>query len=354
MTKPVLLPAGRELASWLFRGGRPDRASRFIQWLYCWRAFWLEFSYSKLRGKGPTTAVFPYQEGEGLVFIQGFWRAGTTLLHELLAEIPRCAAPRTWQCMDPSAMLAPFIRHREDQAMQRPMDQVMISAFSPQEDEFALMAMGIPSVYRGFLDPRRLPELVCLTEPEYWLDATSQWWKTLEAFLVWCQEPGRDRIIVKNPCHLFRAYGLAAHFPKARSVWILRDPADLWRSNLKMWRAMIERYSLWIVQNRELEYFLEAALKGYAKLLEDLHCKGCFRHQPVCSYDALTNDPAAILPALVDRLGLGQWSDLDVSMQARLLSRPKSTSAQREIPADAPESLLLRIREIHETILSAF
>lgn len=250
-------------------------------------------------------------------------------------------------------MLAPFVRHREDQAVQRPMDQVMISAFSPQEDEFALMAMGIPSVYRGFLDPRRLSELVCLTEPGYWLDATSQWWRTLEAFLAWCREPGRDRLIVKNPCHLFRVYALAEHFPKARSVWILRDPADLWRSNLKMWRAMIERYSLWTAQNRDLEYFLEAALKAYAKLLEDLHDKGCFRNQPVCSYDELTNDPAAILPALVDRLGLGPWSDLDVSLQARLLSRPKTTAAHRDIPANAPESLLLRIRAIQETILSA-
>ena len=251
-------------------------------------------------------------------------------------------------------MLAPFVRHREDQAVQRPMDQVMISSFSPQEDEFALMAMGIPSVYRGFLDPRRLPELVCLTEPEYWVDVTSQWLRTLEAFLAWCREPGRDRLIVKNPSLVFRVYALSAHFRKARSVWILRDPADLWKSNLKMWRAMIERYSLWTVQNRELEYFLEAALKAYAKLLEDLYCKGYFRDHPVCSYEALTNYPAAILPPLVDRLGLGPWSDLDVSMQARLLSRPKTSAAQREIPGDAPESLLLHIRAIQETILAAF
>ena len=250
-------------------------------------------------------------------------------------------------------MLAPFVRHREDQAVQRPMDQVMISTLSPQEDEFALMAMGIPSVYRGFLDPRRLPELVCLTEPAYWLEATPQWLSTLEAFLARCREPGRDRLIVKNPCHVFRVHALAAHFPKARSVWILRDPADLWRSNLKMWRAMIERYSLWTVQNRELECFLEAALKAYAKLLEDLHCRGCFRHQPICSYEALTNNPAGILPALVNRLELGPWSDLDMRLQAKLLSRPKTTAAQREIPADAPKSLLLRIRAIQETILAA-
>ena len=34
---------------------------------------------------------------------------------------------------------------------------------------------------------------------------------------------------------------------------------ELWRSNLKMWRAMIARYALWLPRDRELEDFLEAA-----------------------------------------------------------------------------------------------
>jgi len=347
------LPAGRELIKWVRKGGRPDRASRAVLWLYSWRAFWLEQSYELLRRTGPASQAFPFPEGEGLVFIQGFWRAGTTLLHELLVEIPRCATPRTWQCMNPSAILAPFVRPSRNQAIQRPMDQIQISALSPQEDEFALMAMGAPSVYRGFLDPRRLPELVSATDPAYWLEANPQWLKTLEAFLAWCRAPGHDRLIIKSPSHVFRVHALATNFPKARFIWILRDPAELWRSNLKMWQAMIERYSLWKVKNRELEEFLEAALVAYAELLEELQEKGRFRHQPVCRYEVLTSNPATILPELVDRLGLGPWSEFDRNLQASLLSRPKGTSAQRQIPPDAPESLLLHIREIHETILAA-
>ena len=348
------MPAGQELAGWLCSGGRPDRATRAILWLYRWRAFWLERSYVLLRSTGPATQAFPYPEGQGLIFVQGFWRAGTTLFHELLAEIPGCTVPHTWQCMNPSSMLAPFMRPPERQTVQRPMDQVMISPLSPQEDEFALMAMGIPSVYRGFLDPRRLPELAFATDPAYWLEANSHWLDKLEAFLAWCREPGLDCLIVKNPSHVFRFHALAAHFPKARFVWILRDPAELWRSNLKMWRAMIDRYGLWTAQDHELEQFLEVALRAYTELLEDLHCKGYFRHHPLCSYEALTNNPAAVLPALLDRIGLGPWSDLGVSLKASLLARPKVIAAQREIPADAPESLLLRLRRIQETILSAF
>ena len=353
MSRPELLPAGRELTSWLCRRGRPDRAGRAILWLYRWRSFGLEFGYSALQRKSATNGQFPYPEGEGLVFIQGFWRSGTTLLHELLAEIPGCAAPRTWQCMNPSAMLAPSMRPRENQAVKRPMDEVMVSSFSPQEDEFALMAMGVPSIYRGFLDPRNLHELVRYTDQAYWTIENPNWVKTLEAFLAWCPEPGRDRLIVKSPGHIFRVDSLAAHFPKARFVWILRDPVQLWRSNLKMWRMMIERYGLWEAKKGELEDFIEAALEAYAKLIEDLHGRGCFRDQPACSYEALTSEPAATLPGLVDRLGLGPWSALDANLQASLLSRPKPTATSSSIPTDAPEAVLLRIRATHAAILSA-
>jgi hypothetical protein len=161
-------------------------------------------------------------------------------------------------------------------------------------------------------------------------------------------------MILKSPSNVFRANVLFDHYPRARFVWILRDPAELWTSNLKMWRAMIECYGLWKARGRELEEFLETALNSYATLLEDLHRDGCFRDQPVCSYEALANQPVTILPEMLDRLGLGPWSNLDASVQTRLLTRPKVTSAQREIPAvSPPQSLLLRIRRIHEAILFA-
>ena len=61
-------------------------------WLYRWRAFWVERSYKLLEKTGPAAEASAFPEGEGLIFIQGFWRAGTTLFHELLSELP--IAPR--------------------------------------------------------------------------------------------------------------------------------------------------------------------------------------------------------------------------------------------------------------------
>lgn len=250
-------------------------------------------------------------------------------------------------------MLAPLKWPRGDRTVQRPMDQVEISTFSPQEDEFALMAMGVPSVYRGFLDPRRLPELVPLTNQAYWMEKEHEsWLRTLDTFLAWCWEPDIDHLIIKSPNHIFRTYALAAHFPKAHFLWILRDPGAVWRSNLKMWRVMIERYSLWTPSKWELEEFLEAALNAYANLLEEMHSNGSFLLQPAYSYELLTSYPGIVLPELLDHLGMGLWSKLPAALQASLLAKPHAAAKSREIPADAPASGLYRLREIQEAILS--
>jgi hypothetical protein len=338
----------------LCQGGRPDQAPRALLWLYRWRAFWLERSYKLLRKTAPAAQNSAFSEGEGLIFIQGFWRAGTTLLHELLAEMPECAVPRTWQCMDPASLLLPSGRPAGGEAMQRPMDQVMISVDSPQEDEFALLAMGVPSVYRGFLDPRRLPELTSLLQPRYWLEADPAWLKTLEAFLSWCAEPGKTQLVVKSPNHIYRSPALAAFYPKARFVWILRDPEELWRSNLKMWRAMIAHYGLWKERNQELEHFLDAALTAYADLLEAMLHGGDFRSQPVFSYEALVRDPETVLPALLDRLGFGPWESLDGALRSRLLAKPVRGEAKPQPPLSGPSGLIMRIRVLHEETLHSF
>jgi hypothetical protein len=321
-----------------------------VLWLYRWRAFWLERSYNQLRRTGPAVRDLAFSEGEGLIFIQGFWRAGTTLLHELLAEMPNCAAPRTWQCMDPSAMLTPIVRPSRAEAIQRPMDQVIVTADSPQEDEFALMAMGVPSVYRGFLDPRRLPELIPLLDTQKWIEADPAWLRTLEIFLAWCREPAKKYLVVKSPNHVFRSAALTTHFPRARFVWMLRDPVEIWHSNLKMWRAMIQRYSLWTAQNRELEDFLEAALLAYSNLLEDAYAKGSLRNQPVISYEVLVRNPATVLPVLMNRLGLGEWGSMDKKLKASLLSRPKKSNKNTVSPKDAPIAILGHLKDLHEAI----
>src|SRR5690349_24370902 len=75
------------------------------------------------------------------VVVLGYWRSGTTLLHELLCLDKRYTYPTTHACMNPHHFLfseASALASGGPTA-QRPMDEMEVRASSPQEDEFALL-----------------------------------------------------------------------------------------------------------------------------------------------------------------------------------------------------------------------
>ena len=88
---------------------------------------------------------------EAPLFIIGHWRTGTTLLHELLILDPRHTFPTTYECLAPHhflltekwlARLFTFLL-----PSRRPMDNMAVGFDRPQEDEFALAILGLPSPY---------------------------------------------------------------------------------------------------------------------------------------------------------------------------------------------------------------
>ena len=346
--KPILA-AGSSLFEWIRAGGSIERGSWHHMLLYRWRAMWLEESYKILRqGKiqSPITS-------EKLIFIMGFWRSGTTVLHEFLSRAPRCDAPRTWQCMDPSALLlgkSPTFNPKT----KRPMDNVIVDPESPQEDEFALLALGLPSLYRGFLDPRRLPELHELLYPSYWESAGTEWLTTLEAFLSLCRQNSDNQMIVKSPNHLFRYQTLLKKYPQAKFVWILRSPRDIWRSNCEMWRIMTDYYGLWTQKGNEIEDFLINAFTAYGHILKQLHKERTFRNQIVFSYESLITNPTDVLRPMVHELGFEPWDTWGPSA----LAATGITQTKRRAPAlfttkNSPDDLLNNLEDLHSTILQA-
>lgn len=132
------------------------------------------------------------------------------------------------------------------------MDRGLISTHSPQEDEFALLLLGAPSVYRGFIDPRRLrecgQELWHAGQPDL-----SRWQDFLRGGLR--SAPNRP-LLLKSPSHSFRVPSLRALFPRARFVWIGRHSGEMLASNQRMWQRMARRYSLWDFPPAVLEGFL--------------------------------------------------------------------------------------------------
>src|SRR5215475_6805410 len=101
------------------------------------------------------------------VVVLGYWRSGTTLLHELMCLVPRYTFPTTHACMNPHHFLftEASVLASGGASAQRPMDEMVVQSGSPQEDEFALLSLGARSPYEALLIPSVLGEALKLTDP---------------------------------------------------------------------------------------------------------------------------------------------------------------------------------------------
>jgi len=164
------------------------------------------------------------------------------------------------------------------------MDSGQIATHGPQEDEFALLLLGEPSVYRGFIDPRRLPECAQLLRmqaadnsddsPEH--DLLPRWRCFLRGISAG-EHTGRDagarmsnsaaRLLLKSPNHTFRALQLARCFPHAQFIWIGRHSGEVLSSNVRMWRAMHALHALWPCPPDALQIWLREAVRQCSRVL---------------------------------------------------------------------------------------
>lgn len=210
------------------------------------------------------------------IFVLGHWRAGTTLLHELLVCDPRHTYPDTYACYGPNHFL--LTRRLLARLLtwllpkQRPMDNMTIRWDHPQEDEWALCNMGLPSPYLTILFPNRPPQA-----PQY-LDMRDvpaaelqRWQQKLRWFLkcLTLREP--KRIVLKTPLHTARVRCLLAMFPKARFVHVVRDPYVIFPSTVHTWKQLYKSQGLQAPRHDKLDqYVLETFVRMYDAFEEDV------------------------------------------------------------------------------------
>jgi omega-hydroxy-beta-dihydromenaquinone-9 sulfotransferase len=300
VTNPVPLLGGRALLRWIDSGGPFDRHATLHGLRLRWAAIWFEH-YLKLTSDRCAETELP----SPIIFILGLWRSGTTALHNALEEATGWTTPRTWQCFRPADfLLAPEPRNVQ---ASRPMDEGRIGTFTPQEDEFAALLLGEHSVYRAFLDPRRFEELSPLL---------GEWRKPLnpilpplssrwEVFLKAVSQRKSGPLLLKSPNHTFRLPWLAQRFQAAQFIWLTRPKADVMASNLRMWTAMIERYSLWRGDARMLQQFLHDAVANHDEVLDWARTAIPDRIHFV-RFDRVISDRASMVTNLLVKLDLAK------------------------------------------------
>lgn len=254
------------------------------------------------------------------IFIIGHWRTGTTLLHELLALDERYAYPTTYECMEPNHFLLsenlltrwfPFFA-----PTRRPMDNMAAGFDRPQEDEFALCMLGMPSPYLTIAFPNRAPQF----EPSLDLEglsprALASWKRSFLRFLKALTLRHGKRLILKSPTHSCRIKVLLEMFPDARFVHIVRDPSIVFPSTMNLWKSLYRTFAL---QRPTFAGLEERVLDNFVRLydkIEEGKARVDFDRFYELHYEDLIRDPMGEMGALYDHLGLGAFEKVFPRLQ---------------------------------------
>jgi hypothetical protein len=262
------------------------------------------------------------------LFILGHWRTGTTFLHELLLRDPRHLAPTTYQCFSPRhfPLTEPWLTPLTGWMLpeKRLMDDVATGWDKAQEDEFALLCLGLPTLYRSWAFPLEGPaDAAWLT-----LDAVPEaerrrWKEALRRFVVAVasRRVGRaGRVVLKSPPHTARIRVLLELFPDARFVHLCRDPLSLFPSTVRLWETLCAEHSLqcrgvrpaWIEEEvlgnlvrMHEAYERDRGLIPAGRLVE-------------LRYEEVAAEPEAALRRIYAELGLGGFAEAEPRFAAHL------------------------------------
>jgi hypothetical protein len=247
------------------------------------------------------------------VFVIGHWRTGTTFLHELLVLDPRHTCATTLQCFVPNHfLLTEGLLKRYGMILvpdRRPMDNVAAGWDKPQEDEFALCLLGLPSPYADMAFPNRPPtypgslDLSGLTPAQL-----AHWKRTFMRFLRALTYRDPRRLVLKSPPHTARIPVLLEMFPDARFVHIVRDPYVVFPSTVKLWKSLGRTHGLQAVRDeRRIREKVFAEFRVIYDRLEEarpLIPKNRFHE---LRYEHLVKDPVGELRKVYEALDLGEF-----------------------------------------------
>jgi hypothetical protein len=165
------------------------------------------------------------------IFVIGFWRSGTTLLHSMLCQDKRAGYVTTFQGVFPNLVLTQrkWLKRFTNTVLpkNRPFDGYAMDMDFPQEEDFAMMSLQPRSIYKMFYFPKDCDEIY-KTELKFenLPEKDRKQWKIKYQSLVLkaMKNTGGLRFISKNPCNIFRIRTLIGLYPNARFIFIYRNP----------------------------------------------------------------------------------------------------------------------------------
>ena len=252
------------------------------------------------------------------LFLLGFWRSGTTLLHNLISMDPRWGYVTTYQAALPDLFLAGqgWLRRLLSGALpeNRGVDNIPVNFDMPQEEEIALMCTSGLSPYVSLNFPRSgertlgflfLDETIDEADRERWL---AEYVRLLKAATYYT---GGRPLALKSPSNTSRIKALLELFPDARFVYIQRNPYDTLRSYVHLLRMMNGWHAL---QQVEFDDLLRQQVEIYQRMavayLEQRKLIPDGRLVEI-RYEDLETDKIGQIKRIYDELALEGYGDFE-------------------------------------------
>ncbi len=288
------------------------------------------------------------------IFIIGFWRSGTTHLHNLLSLDERFTYPTTYTCLFPNHFL---LTERVVKKLlrgflpeTRPMDNMRLSWDMPQEDEIALALLTGLSPYLDFAFPK-FPRM-----HHRFLDFEGATANEIETFkqaikrLVRKQTyRSRKRAVLKSPAHSYRIKLLAETFPGAKFIHIHRDPIAVFFSAVHTFKIQREFMRLTTPDNSRLEReVVQDMLLCHRRIQEEKEPLPPEQFHEI-RFEDLERRPIVELEKTYEKLKLGGFKMVRPRMEAYLASIADYEKNVYDIPDETRDEL----NEVFHPILQA-
>ena len=185
------------------------------------------------------------------IFIVGYWRSGTTHLHNVLSRSPEFSyispldSGLPWNILGIVKWFRPLLEKAlpED----RHVDQVAVNPDSPQEDSIPLASMGAASYYHGLYFPQHFQQHF---QRGVFFDGDDaqliEEWRRHHVYLlekVSRSQPGKQ-LLMKNPVYTGQIDKLRQIWPQAKFIHIYRNPYLVFRSTHHFFSQILPELAL--------------------------------------------------------------------------------------------------------------
>ena len=255
------------------------------------------------------------------IFIIGVWRTGTTFLHYLMTLDEQFGYQTNLLTYLPHAGLNPrkFVKKLAVFGLPetRPMDNVKLSVEKPGEEEFPIALESQLSFYHLWMFPRRVSYFSkYLTFNDCKESKTRRWKKRYCRLIkkITFANNGKQ-LLLKNPPNTARIKLIKELLPKAKFVYLYREPYTLFASTIHLYKKLLTNFSY---QKWNEEKIRNDILRIFNTIQEEYESsKMALQENELIEirYNDLINNPLKMLENIYNRLEIRGFEKISEKAQ---------------------------------------